>query len=353
MAINPADSQRCANELAGKNPSLVVSTLNFFGNHFPIYEAAGINTVVSVPISLADFTFPGVYSLGAGGGCLGVHTGLVYAATQELGAKRVAVPWADTPPGVVCYYDLFKKPLDVLKGETPGSAELAGSMPELEHIGVPVKPATPDVTPQVTQALDFEPEAITFSGQGADCWNFVDGLGRQGWSADKVPLLMSSACVDLEKMEQAGDLAKGVYFVGAAGGSITNPAVIDDPRLKLEAETYVAKAAEYGAPQAEIGKGFGANAWSTMLTIWEQSSIIVNEGGDLTPESLSEQFARTQGNHINGSVPFGCAEAPDPYTAVCNSKVGMQRWDGEKLEIVVPVFSGIELVAGTELQPGP
>ena len=43
MAINPADSQKCANELAGKDPFAVISTLNFFGNHFPIYDQAGIH----------------------------------------------------------------------------------------------------------------------------------------------------------------------------------------------------------------------------------------------------------------------------------------------------------------------
>ena len=42
MAITPADSQRCANELAGKKPYVVLSTLNFFGNHFPIYAQAGV-----------------------------------------------------------------------------------------------------------------------------------------------------------------------------------------------------------------------------------------------------------------------------------------------------------------------
>jgi branched-chain amino acid transport system substrate-binding protein len=236
---------------------------------------------------------------------------------------------------------------------TPGESELANSNPALEHIGVPIKPATPDVTPQVTQVLDFDPDVIIFSGQGADCWNLVDGLGRAGWTPDQVPLLLSSACIDLQKMAEAGDLAKGVSFIGAAGASLTNPAVITDPRLKLEAETYVGKAAEYGAPEAEIGKSFGASAWSTLLTLWEQSSIIVNEGGELTPQTLREQISSTSDNHINGSVPFGCADAPAPYTAVCNSKVGMQTWDGEKLEIDIPVFSGIELLTGTELQPGP
>ncbi len=77
MAINPADSQKCANELAGKDPFTVVSTLNFFGNHFPIYEQAGITVVVGTPDHRRRLHRRRRYSIGAGGGCLGVHTGLV------------------------------------------------------------------------------------------------------------------------------------------------------------------------------------------------------------------------------------------------------------------------------------
>jgi branched-chain amino acid transport system substrate-binding protein len=134
MVISPDDSQRCANELLAKKPTVVFSSINFFGNQFPI---------VITPITVGDFTTPGVYSIGGGGGCLGVHTGLVYYATQELKAKKVAVPWADTPPGVVCYYDLENKPLDVLQGAVKGTSKLAGSEPDLTHMGVSVEPASP------------------------------------------------------------------------------------------------------------------------------------------------------------------------------------------------------------------
>jgi branched-chain amino acid transport system substrate-binding protein len=352
MAVNPADSQRCANELSGKEPFAVLSGSNFFGNHVPIYDSANIPLLIGSPITIADFTGTG-FAVGTGGGCLGVHTALVYAATQELGGTRVAVPWADTPPGVVCYYDLEKKPLDVLNGTTPGDSELAGSMPDLEHIGVPIKPATPDVTPQVTQVLDFDPDVIIWSGQGADCWNLVDGLGRAGWTPQDIPLIFSGPCIDFEKMEAAGDLAKGIYFISSAGANLANPDTISNPRMRLEAETYVEKAAEYGMPAADITKGYGTQGWSLMLTAWEQAGIVVNEGKELTPETFAEQVANTQDNHINGSVPFGCQDAPPPYTAVCNSKNSLVQWDGEELKVVIPVFSGVELLTGTELQPGP
>ena len=40
-------------------------------------------------------------------------------------------------------------------------------------------------------------------------------------------------------------------------------------------------------------------------------------------------------------------------TAVCNSEVSATQWDGEKLVPVRDRFTGLDLVAGTELKPGP
>ena len=69
-----------------------------------------------------------------------------------------------------------------------------------------------------------------------------------------------------------------------------------------------------------------------MMTLWEQANIVVNDGGELTPETFQPQLAGTSDNHIYGSVPFGCADASAPYTAVCNSKVSLQQWDGAALK---------------------
>ncbi len=352
MAINPADSQKCANELAGKKPFTVISSLNFFGNHFPIYKQAGINVIVGTPITIGDFTSDGVYAIGAGGGCLGAHTALVYTATQILKGKKIAVPWADTPPGVVCYYDLEKKPLDVLQGSVKGTSKLAGSIPDLTQIGIPIKPATPDLSAQVTQILDFKPDVILFSAQGADCWNLVDALGRLGWTPDKIPLVMTGACIDLEKQKAAGALAKGIYFLGAGGAVLGDPSQNAGDRFKLESQDYVDKAKKYGMEAADIQKGFGAQGWSVMMTIWEQANIAAKKGA-LTPDSFKAQMGSTKENHIFGSVPFGCTAAPKPYVAICNGTANLLQWDGAKFDVKNPKFSGVDLVAGTELKPGP
>ena len=245
MAITPADSQKCANELASKKPFAVVSSLNFFGNHFAIYKAANIPVIVGTPITALDFTSPGVYAIGGAGGCLGVHTGLIEFVTKDLGKKKIAVPWADTPPGVFCYHDLEKKPLEVLAGKTLAGAdrkaegnEAKGKIPDLTHIGVAIKPGQADVTPQATQVLDFKPEGIVFSAQGADCWTFANSLAKLGWKAETTPLVLSTACLDLAKMKEIGPtVTKGIYFVGGVG--IQVPESLSG-QIKEEALTFQA-----------------------------------------------------------------------------------------------------------------
>jgi branched-chain amino acid transport system substrate-binding protein len=55
-----------------------------------------------------------------------------------------------------------------------------------------------------------------------------------------------------------------------------------------------------------------------------------------------------------GGPPLNCAAAPAPYIAVCSSEVSMEQWDaaGKTLVNVIPSYTGIDLVAGTELRPG-
>ena len=49
---------------------------------------------------------------------------------------------------------------------------------------------------------------------------------------------------------------------------------------------------------------------------------------------------------------FGVRLAPAPYVAVRNSLVTATQWDGEHW-CLRERFSGLDLIAGTELRPGP
>ncbi len=356
--VSPDDSQRCANELAADEVELAISTINFFGNHFSIYQGSDIPVLVVTPITIADFTSEGVYAIGAGGGCLGVHTGLIQFATdqitefEDITIDRVAVPWADTPPGVVCYNDLEAKPLDVLNGTTPGDAERAGSLPDMTHIGVPIAPATPDATPQATEVLEFDPSVIVFSAQGSDCWNLVDALGRLGWTPQDIPLVLSGSCTDFTAMEAAGDLADGIYITSGSGSNLLGDLETLEGQQLDEATTYQTKSAEYGLSEDDLFKGFATQGFSAVMNIWEASQAVE---GDVTGAAIADVIAATDGTVPSfGGPPLNCAGAPVPYIAVCSSDIAMSRWDAasKTLEQLIPSFSGLDLVAGTELRPG-
>lgn len=361
MAINPADSQKCANELAAKKPLAVISSLNFFGNHFAIYKAANIPVLVGTPITALDFTSPGVYAVGGGGGCLGVHTGLAYFLTQELKKKTIAVPWADTPPGVFCYHDLEKKPLEVLAGKTLKGAEIKadgnefkGKIADLKHIGVAIKPGQADLTPQATQVLGFKPDGIMFSAQGADCWTFVNSIAKLGWTAAATPLVLSGACIDVAKMKEIGPaITKGIYFMG--GASLLTPEALKG-QLKDEALTYAAKMEKYATGGKDTaGKGFATAGFTVMMQVWE----ILNESvaGDPTKVDgalFQKTLGETANHHQWGSTGLDCAGGAKlaPYVAVCNSTVTATQWDGEKFIPIKENFSGLALIKGTELDFG-
>jgi branched-chain amino acid transport system substrate-binding protein len=353
--VSPDDSQRCANELSASGVEMAISTINFFGNHFSIYNGSEIPVIVGTPITLADFTSPNVFAIGAGGGCLGVHTGLVQIATGQIEelegitVNKVGVPWADTPPGVVCYNDLEAKPLDVIAGVTPGDSARAGEKPELTYVGVPIAPATPDVTPQATEVLDFDPDVIIFSAQGADCWNFVDALGRLGWTPDTIPLVLSGSCLDFDALAAAGDLAKGIYLTSTENGILSPLDGIEGQHLD-NATVYQTKAPEYGMPEDLVFTGFGAQGFAHMMNIWETANRL---DGDVTGQAIADAFAATDGSEpAFGGSPLDCSNAPAPYVAVCGAAISLAQWDGEQLVTVIPQLSAIDLVAGTELRPG-
>jgi branched-chain amino acid transport system substrate-binding protein len=350
VQISPGDNQRCANELAAKKPAAVISTINFFGNHFAVFNAAKIPVIVDTPVTALDFTSPGTYAIGGGGGCLGVHTGLIEYATKDLGKRTIAVPWANTPPGVFCYNDLEKKPLNVLNGTTPAKGNTAAlTMPNLKHIGVPILPGQADVTAQAQQVLDFKPDAIVFSAQGADCWTLVNSLGKLGWTPSKIPLVLSGSCIDDQKAKEAGDLAKGIYFVGSTPITQTNAL---QGLLKQESTIYLAKTAKYGAKDDAL-KGFATQGFEGIMVVWEMGSLVAKgDASKVTGDSIEKALAATKGAHNFGAPPLDCQAAVAPYISTCQSLVTATVWNGTGYDVKRSNFSGLYLIKGTELDLG-
>jgi branched-chain amino acid transport system substrate-binding protein len=220
----------------------------------------------------------------------------------------------------------------------------------MTHIGVPVAPATPDATPQATEILDFDPSVIIYSAQGSDCWNFVDALGRLGWTPQEIPLVLSGSCTDFTAMEAAGDLADGIYITGSVNGLLAPLEGLEGDHLE-QATTYQTKGLEYGMTEDDLFKGFATQGFSAIMNIWEQSLLIE---GEVTGAAIADAFAATDGSMPTfGGPPLNCAGAPAPYIAVCSSEIAMDQWSAADKAIsnVIPSFTGLDLVAGTELRP--
>jgi branched-chain amino acid transport system substrate-binding protein len=101
----------------------------------------------------------------------------------------------------------------------------------------------------------------------------------------------------------------------------------------------------------DLFKGFATQGFSAIMNIWEQAQLIE---GDVTGAAIAEAFAATDGSMPTfGGPPLNCAGAPAPYIAVCSSEIAMDQWSAADKAIsnVIPSFSGLDLVAGTELRP--
>jgi branched-chain amino acid transport system substrate-binding protein len=350
-AITPGDSQKCANEVAAKKPFAVIRNINFFGNDLPILDAAGIPSISASLVTAADFTSTGTLGIAGGGGCVGAHTALVDFMVNTLGKKRIAVPWADTPPGVVCYHDLETKPLNILGGKTQGPAEAYNKVPGLEHIGVPIKPGLADMTPQVTQVLDFKPDGILFSAQGADCWTLVNTLGKLGWKASETPLLMSGACIDDAKALAAGDLAKGIYFLGASPARTDNV----DPLGQFEGKVMLDKMTKYGDKES-AAKGFGINGFGSTVNsaLWMTLAAAKAGGGadKVTKDAFVSYVKGTTKDHVFLGTPLNCAGASAPYVSVCSPFQRVTQWDGAKYVTKKVNLDATYIVKGTPIDFG-
>ena len=349
-AITPGDSQKCANEVAAKKPFAAIRNINFFGNDLPILDAAGIPSISASLVTAADFTTASTLGIASGGGCVGAHTALVDYLVNTLGKKRIAVPWADTPPGVICYNDLEKKPLNILGGKTQGPPEAYNKVPGLVNIGVPIKPGQADMTPQITQVLDFKPDGIMFSAQGADCWTLVNTLGKLGWTPDKIPLIMSGACIDDNKALAAGDLAKGIYFLGASPQRTDNV----DPLGQFEGKIMVDQMTKANSADA-AAKGFGINGFSSLVN----SALLMTHASDkaggvdkLTKENFVAYVKATTKEHIFLGTPLNCAGASAPYVAVCSPFVTVTQWDGAKYVTKKKNLDATYIVKGTPIDLG-
>lgn len=352
----------CATSLAAKKPLLVFTTLDVVSLSIPIWKKAGIPVVVGTPVTAMDFGTSGVFAIGGGGGCLGVHTSLVQYATQALKSKKLGVPWADTPPGVFCYNDLESKPLDVLGYTNAGlkkaikvpgaTAKLKGSGKGSSYLGVSITSEATSTQAGATKIMAFKPDAIIYSNAGSACWDFVTAIKKLGWTQAKTPLVLGGSCIDFTTMATFGKSIDGVAVMGTA--SLTDPTIYKAGSLKrIEAEIYNAKMAAYDTTATDATKGFANAGFTSLMQIWQMAN---KDGASADGLSVTSALSLTNGHHAFGGNPLACQASSKPYQSVCNPTNTASRWDSKAKKLVPIVgyeaFSGLDLIGGTTLRTG-
>jgi hypothetical protein len=184
-----------------------------------------------------------------------------------------------------------------------------------------------------------------------DDWNFVNALYAVGYDPATGPaVVFDDTANDPALIAAAGDKAEGVYFVGS-----TNFADLSgyEGLHRREAEQYEAKVKQYEGDDAPIA-GLGYVGFTSLMTLWQMwTDHASQEGGadNITPEGARAFVAGTSDYHGFGGFPLGCADAVDPYVALCNSDVEITQWKDGGYQTVVAPQSYIGLIAGTELDP--
>jgi len=345
-ALVPAELPGCANKLAAKKPLLVFATLAFGSDHIAIFTKTKTPIIIGTPIFPTDFSTPGAYAIGGGGGCLGVHLGIVWYATQVLKKTRVAVPWAKSAPGIFCFNDLEAKPLDTLAGKTLSGTKIVstskflGKSPTLTYENYPILTGAADVSPEATKIMAFKPDVMIYSNQGSECWTMVNALIKLGWTPATFPIVLTGACIDTPTMAKLGDKIKGVITVG--GLSILDPDALTGA-YKTDALTYGTKMYTYSKDRKLTGTGFATQGFGGIMTIWQ---IAQEVKGTLTAKAMTDILKNTNGHRSFGSTGLFCKASFAPYTSVCASQVSASIWDGVALKAdkANQNFSGLPLL---------
>jgi len=131
--------------------------------------------------------------------------------------------------------------------------------------------------------------------------------------------------------------------------SILVPEALPPGQLQREAFVYNEKGAQYASDDTSVGKGFGTQGFTGIMAIWMVANSIAD---NLSGDALVSAFEATKDHHAFAGSGISCQDAIAPYVAVCNSLVSASQWDGSQLVPMKDDFSGLDLVAGTELDFG-
>jgi substrate-binding family protein len=306
-------AQKCANEIVADKPNLIQIGIDFFTPLFyPLFQ--GIPTLQTLPIFVADFDQPGVYS--AIGGC---PTAFISAAEFMAVTKKfdkLAIPYANNAPGNQCWTDTQERFYQYYKDKGVWDFK-----------GFPDEPGDPsDNAALIQNVADFLKDAknpgIFFGVQSSDCVEFLKGLKAAGVNADVV---VSTACVDDTVLGLPE--SKGMN-VELQGYNVADPSSLSD-FAKWELDVRDKAIADYG-PKAAVSN-FMKDSFSVVTWGWQIANQLVADGKDpFDTKVMADALANLGSYHVVGRPPVDCAGAPEEYQSICYRTATYLKWDGTK-----------------------
>ena len=326
--FDPNAAINCGNEIAEAQPNLNINGIEFFTPAlWPTFIGANVPTIQTVPIFVADFTVEG-NGISTYGGCPVAFPGAATYTMEILELQKVAVVYANTPPGLECYADTEERFWQYLVDN-----EAAGA----EFIGVPDNSGDPsDNDALVQQIADFfgdtaaEDTAVFFGTQASDCNEILSALDAAGVDTQ---VIASGSCID--DSVQSNPAATGAQFGQQARISERPDLYAEYPAWELEWREALLDNSDIRTTPVSaflrVGHGVGVLAWNVL-------NDMVDAGEDIDDaDAVINWLLGLENQHQLGYAPITCTDNTEEFPAVCAKALTFATWDGSDWVLDAPL----------------
>jgi branched-chain amino acid transport system substrate-binding protein len=276
----PAGAQDCANQMVEKKVAAVIWPFTGQGASVPIITGAGIPIIASSGSSTEELTTPGVFVLTGGyPATLGVYA----QDAKDRGIKKFAMLVIDVPAA------------------TQGAQALGGIV--FKNAGVDFSvitapPGTPDLTPQLQDAVSQGADAVGVTGDVTFCTSFLKAYQTLALT---LPKYVIATCND-----QSVTAALPDVLAGSIEATISVSAGSPDAKL------YAAMVQKYAPgkgidPDPAKSSGVSLGASTVMNFIAGMKGFT----GEPTPANIATQFKTVKGAvFLGGGITYDCSSKP-------------------------------------------
>ena len=297
----PAGAQDCANQMVEKHVAAVVWPFTGQGASVPILTGAGIPIIASSGSSNEELTTPGVFVLTGGyPATLGVYA----QDAKDRGIKKFAMLVIDVPAA------------------TQGAQLLGGIVFKnagVEFSVITAAPGTPDLSPQLQEAVSQGADAVGVTGDVTFCTSFLKAYQTLALT---LPKYVIGTCNDQSVVAALPDALAGSI---EATSNVT-AGTPDAARYAAMLEKYAAGKGIDADPAKSSGVAAGVGA------VMNFAAGLKGFSGDPTPANISAQFKTVKGElFLGGGITFDCSSKPIaiiPNICSASLQIGIVNADG-------------------------